>query len=102
MYPSDDSPQATALDSYTAARREVYPSDDSPQATAKVTAPAPALIVYPSDDSPHGCHWPAWHPCCHVLTRTVRVPLGSLLPVALTLRFQTVKIRTTHVFDGPA
>ena len=24
------------------------------------------------------------------------MPLGSLLPVPLTLRFQTVKIRTTH------
>jgi hypothetical protein len=48
----------------------------------------------------HGCHWPAWHAFCEELTLTVRVPLGSLLPVPLTLRFQTVKIRTTHVFDG--
>ena len=34
MYPSDDSPQATAPEFDGYMRQEVYPSDDSPQATA--------------------------------------------------------------------
>ena len=50
----------------------------------------------------HERHWPAWLTCCDGLTRTVRVPLGSLLPVLFTLRFRIVKIPTTHVCDGPA
>ena len=35
VYPSDDSPQATAKVPAPWAHKQVYPSDDSPQATAR-------------------------------------------------------------------
>ena len=50
VYPSDDSPQATASHGCTKNCR-VYPSDDSPQATAR-SLQRRDTRVYPSDDSP--------------------------------------------------
>jgi len=52
VYPSDDSPQATASHKRYRPPPPVYPSDDSPQATARLRQRRMLTEVYPSDDSP--------------------------------------------------
>ena len=61
MYPSDDSPQATADPLKRGQPSIVYPSDDSPQATAYPAGIEAWHLVYPSDDSPQATAWIGLH-----------------------------------------